>query len=68
MPASSDVEFNRKAGNLLKERLQNATVVIVSHLPETLQRFCRSAAVLKGGRLYMFDTLEEARRLYDYST
>jgi capsular polysaccharide transport system ATP-binding protein len=68
MPANSDVEFNRKAGNLLKERLKNATVVIVSHSPDTLRKFCRSAAVLKDGRLYMFDTLEEARRLYDYTT
>jgi capsular polysaccharide transport system ATP-binding protein len=66
MPATSDVEFNRKAGNILKERLQNATVVIVSHSPQTLQKFCRSAAVLKHGRLYQFETLEEAKRLYDY--
>jgi capsular polysaccharide transport system ATP-binding protein len=66
MPATSDVEFNRKAGNILKERLKNATVVIVSHSAQTLQRFCRSAAVLKNGRLYQFETLEEARRLYDY--
>ncbi len=68
MPATSDAEFNRKAGNILKERLQTSTVVIVSHSPQTLQRFCRSAAVLKGGKLYQFDTLEEARRLYDYAT
>ena len=68
MPATSDAEFNRKAGNILKERLQTSTVVIVSHSPQTLERFCRSAAVLKDGRLYQFDTLEEARRLYDYTT
>ncbi len=66
MPGTSDAEFNRKAGNLLKERLQNATVVIVSHSASTLERFCRTAAVLKNGRLYQFDTLEEARQLYDY--
>jgi capsular polysaccharide transport system ATP-binding protein len=68
MPVTSDVEFNRKAGSILKERLQTATVVIVSHSAQTLQRFCRSAAVLKDGRLHQFDTLEEARRLYDYTT
>jgi capsular polysaccharide transport system ATP-binding protein len=68
MPANSDVEFNRKAGSLLRERLQNSTVVIVSHSPETLQKFCQQAAVLTNGQLYMFDTLEEARRLYDYTT
>lgn len=66
MPATADVEFNRKAGGVLRERLKNATVVIVSHQPRTLEKFCRSAAVLRNGQLYMFDTLEEAKQLYDY--
>ncbi len=68
MPASTDVEFNRKAGDILRERLRTTTVVIVSHQPETLQKFAREAAVLMGGQLHMFDTLEEAKQLYDYET
>ena len=68
MPNSTDVEFNRKAGEILKERLRTTTVIIVSHQPQTLEKFARSAAVLMGGQLYMFDTLEEAKQLYDYET
>lgn len=68
MPASTDVEFNRKAGAILRQRLAGATVVIVSHQAQTLEKFCKSAAVLRNGQLYMFDTLEEAKRLYDYQT
>ena len=68
MPATTDVEFNRKAGSILKERLQDSTVVVVSHQPQTLEKFCRSAAVLRDGQLYMFETLEEAKQLYDYDT
>ena len=68
MPASTDVEFNKKAGAVLRQRLANATVVIVSHQAATLEKFCRSAAVLRNGQLYMFETLEEAKRLYDYET
>ncbi|MDU8944770.1 ABC transporter ATP-binding protein [Ovoidimarina sediminis] len=68
MPASTDVEFNRKAGAILRERLDRATIVIVSHQPETLEKFCRSAAVLQNGRLIMFDSLEDAKELYDYET
>ncbi|WP_225029943.1 ABC transporter ATP-binding protein [Xinfangfangia pollutisoli] len=67
MPSTADVEFNRKAGSILRERLKNATVVIVSHQAATLEKFCRQAAVLRNGQLYMFDSLEEARRLYDYA-
>lgn len=66
MPSTTDVNFNRKAGSILRERLKNATVVVVSHQAATLEKFVRSAAVLRNGQLYMFDSLEEAKRLYDY--
>lgn len=68
MPSTTDVEFNRKAGSILRERLEKTTIVIVSHQAATLEKFCRSAAVLKNGQLTMFDTLEEAKQLYDYET
>ncbi len=67
MPSTTDVEFNRKAGSILRERLQRGTVVIVSHQAQTLEKFCNQAAVLRNGQLYMFDTLDEAKKLYDYS-
>ncbi|MEJ6397481.1 ABC transporter ATP-binding protein [Yoonia sp. 208BN28-4] len=66
MPQTMDAEFNRKAGDILRERLENTTVIIVSHQAATLERFARSAAVLRDGQLHMFDTLEEAKQLYDY--
>ncbi|MFT6533332.1 MAG: capsular polysaccharide transport system ATP-binding protein [Limimaricola cinnabarinus] len=66
MPQTTDAEFNRKAGEILRERLETTTVIIVSHQPQTLERFARQAAVLRHGKLHMFDSLEEARELYDY--
>ena len=66
MPSTTDAEFNKKAGDILRERLETTTVLIVSHKPEVLEKFCRSAAVLRDGRLHMFNTLEEAKQLYDY--
>jgi capsular polysaccharide transport system ATP-binding protein len=66
MPQTTDVEFNRRAGQILRERLETTTVVIVSHQPTTLQRFARTAAVLRHGKLHLFDSLEEAKELYDY--
>lgn len=68
MPSSGDVEFNRKAGSLLRDRLKKSTVVVVSHQPTIIEKFCRQAAVLRDGKLYMFDTLEEAKRMYDYAS
>ena len=68
MPSTMDAEFNRKAGTVLKERLGNTTIVIVSHEPETLEKYASRAAVLKDGKLYQFNTLDEAKSLYDYAT
>jgi len=68
MPSTTDVEFNRKAGAILRDRLKESTVIVVSHQVKTLEKFCRSAAVLRDGQLYMFDTLEEAKRMYDYQS
>lgn len=67
MPSTTDMAFNRRAGLVLRERLDQGSVVIVSHQARVLERYCRSAAVLRHGHLYMFDTLEEAKELYDYS-
>lgn len=68
MPSTTDAEFNQKAGEILQERLRTTTIVIVSHEPRIIEKFARSAAVLLGGQLHMFDTLEEAKQLYDYQT
>ncbi|GAA5077133.1 ATP-binding cassette domain-containing protein [Maritalea mobilis] len=68
MPASTDAEFNRRAGSILADRLKNSTVIIVSHQAATLEKFARRAAVLTNGQLVEFDTLEEAKQLYDYET
>ena len=68
MPSTTDVTFNKKAGQILRDRLQNSTIIVVSHQPQTLEKFCRSAAVLTNGQLHMFDSLEEAKALYDYET
>ena len=67
LPSTMDAEFNRKAGNLLKERLKTATVVLVSHNPQQHEALCETAAVLQAGRLHFFDTLDDARSLYNYA-
>ena len=67
MPHSTDAEFNRKAGSVLRDRLKKSTVVIVSHQADILEAFCDSAAVLKNGRLLFYDTLEEAKQAYNYA-
>ncbi|MGR3724432.1 ATP-binding cassette domain-containing protein [Abyssibius alkaniclasticus] len=68
MPSTTDVEFNRRAGSALQDRLGRSTMVIVSHSPKLLERFCQRASVLRDGRLYHFESLEDAKQLYDYAS
>lgn len=67
MPQTTDAEFNRRAGSVLFERLRASTVVIVSHQAQTIEKFCRNAAILRDGKLYMFESLDEAKQYYDYT-
>ena len=67
MPQSTDADFNRKAGSVLRDRLKDSTVIIVSHQADILEAFCDSAAVLLNGKLLFFDTLEEAKQVYNYA-
>ena len=66
LPGTIDAEFNRRAGEILHERLTQSTVVIVSHHANLLETYCRSAAVLRDGRLHWFDKLEDAKTMYNY--
>lgn len=66
MPSTMDAAFNQRAGEILNERLTNSTVVIVSHQSRILEKYCKTAAVLRDGRLHMFDNLEDAKEMYEY--
>ena len=66
VPRSQDVEFSKKAGDPLAERLKTTTTIIISHDPEIFKKFAKKAAVLMSGQLHMFDSLEEAKQLYGY--
>lgn len=64
--SAGDKNFNVKASGIFRERLEYSTLVMVSHSIDVLERYCEAAAVLTDGTLYMFESLDEARELYDY--
>lgn len=64
MPGAFDRTFSLRAGSLLRDRLRQSTVVIVSHDTEIIDSYCNCGAVLRDGTLHMFETLEEAKSLY----
>ncbi len=65
---NTDVKFNRKAGEILTERLQIAATVVVSHQAKVLEQYAQKAAVLTDSSLYFFDSSDDTKVLHDYYT
>lgn len=62
--ATGDARFVERARMALKERNRNATVIMVSHQPNTIKAYCRTAAVLNDGSLTFYEDLDEAFAAY----
>lgn len=62
--ASGDLRFQEKCRRAFDARRRNATLLMISHQPATLQQFCDTAAILHGGILVFYDTVEHAMRAY----
>lgn len=58
--AVGDQRFRRKSQLVFRDRMKNASAILVSHNLEELREFCDAAIVLKDGRLQYFDDLDEA--------
>ena len=57
---AGDARFRRRSEEELIERRNNASLIMTSHDPAMLQRYCTRGAVLFGGMLTLYDTVAEA--------
>ena len=62
--AVGDFEFQQKCKEAFRVRQGRSTVIMVSHSPQTIRETCDMAAVLKGGKLAVYDTVDEAMGAY----
>lgn len=58
--AVGDASFRSKSAVVFRDRMRNASSIVVSHGMPTLRQFCTAGAVLENGKLTYFDDLEEA--------
>ncbi|WP_163847970.1 ABC transporter ATP-binding protein [Pseudooceanicola aestuarii] len=58
--AVGDAAFRRKSEAFFQARLKRAGAIVVSHSMEFLRQSCTAGAVLEGGRLTWFDSIEGA--------
>jgi capsular polysaccharide transport system ATP-binding protein len=61
---AGDERFRIRCEEALLHRRDNATLIMVSHDPGTLRQYCRRGAVVYGGSLVFFDTVEEAAEVH----
>ena len=63
--AVGDVEFKRKCQKVFENRLSGSDVIMVSHTPETIRKFCSVAAILEKGEVRYFDDVNEGIKVYE---
>lgn len=62
--ATGDVAFQAKCQAIFEDRRASADVIMVSHSIEMIRQYCTRAGVLWGGKLTMYDDVEEANAHY----
>lgn len=61
---AGDERFRVRCEEALLQRRDNATLVMISHDPGTLRQYCQRGAVVYGGTLTFFDTIDEASEVH----
>lgn len=59
-----DARFRERCAAAFRERATRSDIIMVSHNSQTIRAWCDRAAVLAGGRLALFDTVEEAIQVH----
>ena len=61
---AGDERFRLRCEEELLHRRDNASIIMISHDPGTLRQYCRRGAVVYGGTLVFFDTIDEASEVH----
>lgn len=60
--------FKARADALFQAKAKQANLIIVSHNPGTVRKYCDMGAVISNGQLVMFDKLDDAVKHYETIT
>jgi capsular polysaccharide transport system ATP-binding protein len=60
--------FRARADALFQAKAKQANLIIVSHNPGTVRKYCDMGAVMSNGQLVMFDKLDDAVKHYEVIT
>jgi len=60
-----DAHFRKKCWDAFSERIETASLILVSHNPHTMRQYCTTGAVLHGGQLVIYPEIDEAIEVYE---
>lgn len=63
--AVGDARFGHRCHVELFEKRKDRSFILVSHSPEIVKLYCQDACVLHDGRLYEFDSVDDAYNFYE---
>lgn len=63
--SAGDVRFREKCKRELFEGTKGRAMIMVSHTDKFIEQFCDRAAILRNGKLRMFDDPQEAADMYE---
>jgi capsular polysaccharide transport system ATP-binding protein len=55
-----DQRFRRKCAEAFRARMAHSDIILVSHNPQTIRRYCDRGAILAGGALSLYDDVGAA--------
>jgi capsular polysaccharide transport system ATP-binding protein len=62
--SAGDARFKEKTKEMFDEKLKKSNMIVVSHNPSTIKKFCTHGAVLSNGELVLYDKLDDAIKAY----
>lgn len=62
--SAGDYRFNKKTEEVFLMRKSRANMIVVSHNPAIMKKYCDFAGVLHKGRLTLYDNVNDALRVY----
>jgi len=63
--AVGDSTFQDRCRQAFLDRSERSSVIIVSHSIHTVKSYCERCAVLRNGKLFYFNSVDEAERFYE---
>lgn len=62
--AVGDNVFRKKCQKVFEDRQDHSSIVMVSHSLPTIRQYCKKCAILTKGSIHIFDSMDEAERIY----